>query len=55
MEDVEVANMDGSLPYVLAFGQDTYGFGRMPAWEPVFSDHERMAVTAYLKSDRFSP
>jgi mono/diheme cytochrome c family protein len=33
----------------------TYGFGRMPAWEDVFSDHERMAITAYMKSDRFSP
>ena len=33
----------------------TYGFGRMPAWEHVFSDHERMAITAYMKSDRFSP
>jgi mono/diheme cytochrome c family protein len=33
----------------------TYGFGRMPAWEHVFSDEERMAITAYMKSDRFSP
>lgn len=33
----------------------TYGFGRMPPWEDVFSDHERMAITAYMKSDRFSP
>jgi mono/diheme cytochrome c family protein len=33
----------------------TYGFGRMPPWEHVFSDHERMAITAYMKSDRFSP
>jgi hypothetical protein len=32
----------------------TYGFGRMPPWEDVFSDHERMAITAYMKSDRFS-
>jgi hypothetical protein len=32
----------------------TYGFGRMPPWEDVFSDHERMAMTAYMKSDRFS-
>jgi mono/diheme cytochrome c family protein len=32
----------------------TYGFGRMPAWEHVFSDEERMAITAYMKSDRFS-
>ena len=33
----------------------TYGFGRMPPWEHVFSDHERMAITAYMMSDRFSP
>ena len=33
----------------------TYGFGRMPAWEDVFSDEERMAITAYMKSKRFSP
>ena len=32
----------------------TYGFGRMPAWEHVFSDEERMAITAYMKSDIFS-
>jgi mono/diheme cytochrome c family protein len=33
----------------------TYGFGRMPAWEDVFSDEERMAITAYMKSNRYSP
>lgn len=33
----------------------TYGFGRMPAWEDVFSDEERKAITAYMKSDIFSP
>ena len=32
----------------------TYGFRRMPAWEHVFSDEERMAVTAYMKSPHFS-
>jgi mono/diheme cytochrome c family protein len=31
-----------------------YGFRRMPAWEDVFSDEEIMAITAYVKSDRFS-
>ena len=25
----------------------TYGYGRMPAWEDVFTDHELMAITAY--------
>jgi mono/diheme cytochrome c family protein len=32
----------------------TYGYGRMPAWEKVFTDDERMAITAYMKSPRFS-
>lgn len=32
----------------------TYGFRRMPAWEDVFTDDERMAITAYMKSPRFS-
>ena len=31
-----------------------YGFRRMPAWEDVFSDEELMAITAYVKSNRFS-
>jgi mono/diheme cytochrome c family protein len=32
----------------------TYGFGRMPAWEAVFTEQERMALTAYVKSPEFS-
>ena len=32
----------------------TYGWRRMPAWEDVFTDDERMAITAYMKSPRFS-
>ena len=32
----------------------TYGWRRMPAWEDVFSDDERMAITAYMKSPIFS-
>jgi Cytochrome C oxidase, cbb3-type, subunit III len=32
----------------------TYGYRRMPAWEAVFTDDERMAITAYMKSPRFS-
>ena len=32
----------------------TYGYGRMPAWEHVFTDDERMAITAYMKSPHFS-
>jgi mono/diheme cytochrome c family protein len=31
----------------------TYGYGRMPAWGDVITDHERMAITAYAKSPRF--
>jgi mono/diheme cytochrome c family protein len=31
-----------------------YGFRRMPAWEDVYSDEELMAITAYVKSNRFS-
>ena len=27
----------------------TYGFRKMPPWEEIFSDEERMALTAYLK------
>jgi mono/diheme cytochrome c family protein len=32
----------------------TYGYGRMPAWGHVFTDDERMAITAYMKSPHFS-
>ncbi len=32
----------------------SYGWGRMPAWEHIFSDQERMAITAYMKSPNFS-
>jgi mono/diheme cytochrome c family protein len=31
-----------------------YGFRKMPAWEDVFTEEELMAITAYVKSDRFS-
>jgi len=33
----------------------TYGFGKMPPWKDVFSFEQRKAVTAYIKSDDFSP
>ena len=33
----------------------TYGWRTMPPWEDVLSQDERMAVTAYVKSRRFSP
>ena len=32
----------------------TYGWRNMPAWEDVFSQDERMAITAYVKSKNFS-
>ena len=32
----------------------TYGFRAMPGWEHEFDDHERMALTAYIKSPVFS-
>ena len=33
----------------------TDGFKKMPPWESVYSDLERMQVTAYILSDDFSP
>ncbi|MEM9108112.1 MAG: cytochrome c [Pseudomonadota bacterium] len=33
----------------------TDGFRKMPAWEDVYSDDERMNVTIYIMSDQFSP
>ena len=32
----------------------SYGFRAMPGWEHEFDDHERMALTAYIKSPVFS-
>ena len=32
----------------------TYGWRKMPAWEDVFTDEQRMAITAYVKSRHFS-
>ena len=33
----------------------TDGFRKMPPWKDVYSDLERMQVTAYILSDDFSP
>ena len=33
----------------------TYGFRKMPAWEKIYSQEERMAVAAFILSDQFSP
>jgi mono/diheme cytochrome c family protein len=37
------------------YHRTTYGFRDMPAWQDVYSEEERMAVTAYILSNRFSP
>jgi mono/diheme cytochrome c family protein len=37
------------------YHRTTYGFRKMPAWENVYSDEERMQITAYVLSGRFSP
>lgn len=33
----------------------TNGFRKMPAWDEVYSDEERMAMVAYIMSKQFSP
>ncbi len=33
----------------------TDGFRKMPPWKDVYTDLERMQLTAYIKSDQFSP
>ena len=33
----------------------TDGFRKMPAWEDVYSDDERMNTVVYILSDKFSP
>ena len=33
----------------------TDGFRKMPPWEDVYSDDERMNLTIYIMSDEFSP
>lgn len=33
----------------------TDGFRKMPAWKDVYTDEERMALTAYILSKKFSP
>ena len=46
---------DGYLYLVIAEGGEAVGKNSyMPAWEDVFNDEELMAITAYVKSDRFS-
>jgi len=33
----------------------TNGFRKMPAWKAIFSEQQRVGVTAYILSDTFSP
>ena len=33
----------------------TNGFRKMPAWDEIFDDQERMSVVAYILSESFSP
>ena len=33
----------------------TDGFRKMPPWKDVYTDEERMRITAYVLSDKFSP
>ena len=33
----------------------TFGYRKMPAWEDVLSEEERMSVAAYVVSGRFAP
>jgi mono/diheme cytochrome c family protein len=45
----------GSLEPDFIFDRVTYGFGKMPSWKSVFSEEQRKAVVAFIKSDDFSP
>ncbi len=45
----------GALDPEFIFDRVTYGFKGMPPWRAVFTREQRMAVVAYIKSERFSP
>jgi mono/diheme cytochrome c family protein len=45
----------GRLDPDFIYDRVTNGFGKMPSWKEVFSDAQRKAVVAYIKSDDFSP
>lgn len=42
------------MPPEEIYAKVTYGFGKMPPWEDLFSNEERADITAYMKSDIFS-
>lgn len=33
----------------------TYGFRKMPAWEEVYSEEERLSLVAWIMNDKFRP
>ena len=45
----------GQLAPEFIYERVTFGFGKMPAWKDVFTDAQRKAVVAYVKSGDFSP
>jgi mono/diheme cytochrome c family protein len=45
----------GSYAPEFIYDRVTNGFGKMPSWKAVFSDEQRRAVVAYIKSDDFDP
>ncbi|MCM5569404.1 cytochrome c [Burkholderiaceae bacterium FT117] len=45
----------GRMDADFIYDRTTYGFRKMPAWKDVFSQQQRMAVAAYIKSHEFSP
>ena len=45
----------GRMEADFIYDRVTFGFRKMPPWKDVFSDEERMAVAAYIKSKEFSP
>jgi mono/diheme cytochrome c family protein len=45
----------GQMAPDFIYDRVTFGFGKMPAWKDVFTDEQRKAVVAYIKSRDFSP
>jgi mono/diheme cytochrome c family protein len=45
----------GSYQPDFVYDRVTNGFRKMPAWQAVFDQRQRVGVTAYIMSDAFSP
>jgi mono/diheme cytochrome c family protein len=45
----------GRMDADFIYDRVTNGFRKMPPWKDVFSQEQRMAVAAYIKSKEFSP